>query len=90
MAKYGIFRPFGPKTALGTERNPRLGPKSENRNFPVLGVPKREKQSTTLSGMVVRNCVASSYILANRSPMGGKPRNTGISGHFGPVLPLAF
>ena len=35
---------FWARTALGTYRNPGPGPKTKNRNFPVLGVPKRKKK----------------------------------------------
>ena len=37
IAKHGYVRPFWPRTALGTWRNPGAGPKTEKRNFPVLG-----------------------------------------------------
>ena len=77
---------FGPFWAAGTWRNSGPGPKTEKRNFPVLVVPKREKKGTTLSGMVVRNFLAV-YVLADRTLKGGKSRNTGISGHFGPGRP---
>ena len=55
IAKYGYFRPFWPRTALGTQRNPGHGLETENRNFPALGGPKSKTKVTTLSGMVVRN-----------------------------------
>ena len=37
IAKYGYLRPFWPRTALGTLRNPGAGQKKEKCNFPVLG-----------------------------------------------------
>ena len=37
IAKYGNFRPFWPRMALGTSRNLGAGPKTEKWNFPVLG-----------------------------------------------------
>ena len=45
IAKYGDFRPFWPRTAFGTWRNPGHGLEMENRNFPVLGVPKLKGKS---------------------------------------------
>ena len=57
--------------------------------FPVLGVPKQNKKVTTLSGMVVRNFFTL-YILADRTPRGGKSQNTGIVGHFGLGRPLVL
>ena len=39
-AKYEDFRPFWPRTAVGTWRNPGPRPKTENRNFPVLRGPR--------------------------------------------------
>ena len=71
IAKYGDFRPFWPRTDLGTEINTRRRPKAETPNFPVLGVPKREKNVTTLSRMVVRNFFQKS-VLAARTPRAGK------------------
>ena len=35
---------FWPRTALGTQRNPGPGPKSEKHKFPVQGVRKRKKR----------------------------------------------
>ena len=89
ITKYGGFRPFWPGTALGTRRNPGPGPKSENHDFSVLGVPKQERKVTTLSRMAVRNFLPF-YVLADRTPRGRKSRNTGILGHFGPGRPLAL
>ena len=54
-AKCEDFRPFWLRIAAGTQRNPGRGLKMEKRNFSALGVPKRRKKLTTLSGMVVRN-----------------------------------
>ena len=51
--------------------------------------PETKKQSYPLSGMVVRNFFTV-YVLADRNPRGGKSRNTGILGHFGPGRPLAL
>ena len=65
--------------AAGTWRNSGPGPKTEKRNFPVLGGPKRGEKVTTLSGMVVRNFLTL-YVLADQTPRGRKSRNTGISG----------
>ena len=39
-AKYEDFGPFWPRTTVGTYKNPEPGPKTENRNFPVLRGPK--------------------------------------------------
>ena len=39
-AKYEDVGSFWPRTAVGTWRNPRPGPKTENRNFLALGGPK--------------------------------------------------
>ena len=55
----------------------------------ATGVPKSEKNVTTLSGMVFRNFVTF-YVLANRNPTGKKRRNTGGLCHFGLGQPLAL
>ena len=44
IAQYGDFRPFWPRAAFGTYRNPGRGLKTEKRNFPALGVPKPKKK----------------------------------------------
>ena len=36
-AKYEDFRPFWPRTAVGTLRNPRIGPKNRKSQFPGAG-----------------------------------------------------
>ena len=77
IVKYGDFRPFWPRTAFGTWRNPGRGPKMERHNFPALGVPKSKTKATTLSGMVVRNFFMF-YGLPDRIPTCGKSQNTGI------------
>ena len=69
--KMGFFRPRSPGTARGTYRNPGRRPKTEKCNFPVLGVPKRKTNVTTLSGMVIRT-LFTLYILADRTPTGGE------------------
>ena len=68
IAKYGHFRPFWPRTAFGTERNPGCGLTTEKRNFLALGVPKLRKKR-----VVVRNFFTP-YVLPNRTPRGGKYR----------------
>ena len=73
-----IYWGFGPFWAAGTERNSGAGPKTEKRNFPVLGVPKRGKKVTTLSGMVIRNFLTV-YVLADWTPRAGKHEIRGFS-----------
>ena len=46
IAKYGGLRPFWPRTALGTYRNPGCGPKSVKHNIRVLGAPFGERIRT--------------------------------------------
>ena len=53
--------------------------KNGKTQFPGARGPKK---TTTLSGMVVRNFFTF-YVLPDRTPRGGKSRNTGILGHFG-------
>ena len=78
IAKYGYFRPFWPRTALGTWRNPGAGPKTEKCNFPVLGALLAGKSGLPKSfSPKVRNFFIL-YILAGRTPTGGKLRNTGL------------
>ena len=84
-----IYWNFGPFWAAGTWRNSEPGPKTERRNFPVLGVLKRIIFFTTLSGMVVRNFLIV-YVLTDQTPTGGKTRNTRILGHFRLGRPLAL
>ena len=50
---------------------------------------KSRKKVATLSGMVVRN-LFTFYVLTDRTPRGGKSRNTGVLGHFGLGQPLAL
>ena len=94
IAKYGYFRPLWPRTALGTERNPGAGRKTEKCNFGVLvallfffwgGGSRRPK---TFS-MKVRTFLAF-YVLASRTPTGGKLRTAGVLGHLGLGRPLAL
>ena len=72
-----------------TWRNPGAGPKTEKCNFPVRGVPKRKKNVTTLSGMVVRNFFTLP-VLHHRALRGRNSQNTSIFGHFGLGRPLAL
>ena len=55
ITKYGDFRPFWPRTAFGTYRNPERGLKTEKTQFPGARGPETEKKVTSLSGMVVHN-----------------------------------
>ena len=85
IAKYEDFRPFWPRTAFGTCRNPGHRLKMEKGNFPAQGVPKSKKKVTTLSGMVVRKFFML-YVLPDlfdRTPMGGNSQNMGILGENG-------
>ena len=66
-----------------------LSQNREKHKFPVQGVPKQKKKVAKQSGMVVRNFFTL-YVLADRTPRGGKSQNMGISGHFGPGRPLAL
>ena len=45
IAKHGYFRPFWPRTAFGTWRNPGRRLKTEKRSVPALAVPKSKKKS---------------------------------------------
>ena len=75
IAKCGYFRPFWPRTALGTWRNPGAGPKTEKCNFPVLGALLGGKSGRPKSfSPKVRNFFAL-YVLADRTPTGGKSEN---------------
>ena len=80
---------FGLFWAAGTEENSGTGPKTEKRNFPAPGVLKSKTKVTTLSSMVVGN-LFTFYVLPDRTPRGGKLRNTGILGHFGLGRPSAL
>ena len=44
IAKYGYFRPFWPRTAFGTYRNPGRGLTMEKRNLPALGILKSKRK----------------------------------------------
>ena len=84
IAKYGVFRPFRPRTGLGhLWKSQAQSENGKRHKFPVLGgVPKREKKVTMLSGMVFRNFLTS-YVLTDRTPRGRKSQNMGFLGHFG-------
>ena len=90
IAKYGYFRPFWPRTALGTYGNPGAGPKTEKCNFLVLGAlfGKTSGRPKSFSPKV-RNFFTF-YVFADGSPTGEKSQNTGVLGHFGLGRPLAL
>ena len=76
---------------LGRGHSEKFRARAENRKtqFPGDRGPETEKKVTTLSGMVVRSFL-SVYVLAHRTPKGGKSRNAGILGRLGPGRPLAL
>ena len=76
----GVFRPFSPRTALGTQRN--SGSKTEKHNFPELGalLGGQSVRPKSLS-MNLRNFFTF-CVLANRTATGGKSQNTGSLGPF--------
>ena len=77
------------KRPLALREIPGPGRKWKKNNFPVLGVPKRKKKVTTLSGMVVRN-ILTFYVLANWTPTGVKTQNMGFSGYLDLGRPMAL
>ena len=77
IAKYAYFRPFWPRTARGTYRNPGRGLKTEKRIFPALGVPKSKKKKLPhFPGWLSTNFFTF-YVLAGRKPAGGETQNAG-------------
>ena len=76
IAKYEYFRPFWPRAALGTWRNPGMGPKTEKCKIPVL--PLGGKYGRPKSFSAKGRNFFTLYILADRTPTGGKSQNTGV------------
>ena len=74
IAKYLVFGPFWPRTALGTKRN--SGRKTEKRNFPVLEAlwGGAESGHPKIFSPKLRNFFTLS-VLADRTPRGEKLRN---------------
>ena len=93
IAKYWFFRPFWPRTALGTERN--SGRKTEKHNFPVLeallgGGSSRPK---SFSPKLRIFFTFSFWPLGQPDPQGREITKCEIAkslGHFGPRQPLAL
>ena len=86
----GILGCFGPGRPLTLGEIPGLGRKQKKCNFPVLGALLGGKSGRPKSfSLKVRNFFTF-YVLADRTPTGGKSRNTGFLGHFGLGQPLAL
>ena len=85
----GVLGHFGLGRPLALRETPGPGRYRKKHKFPVQGVPKRKRNVTTLFGMVVCDFLTF-YVLADQTPRGGKSRNTGMLGHFGPRRPLAL
>ena len=71
FSHFGLGRPLAIGEILGPGRN-----RKKKTQSPGARGPKTEKKITTLSGMVVRNFFTF-YGWADRTPRGGKSRNTG-------------
>ena len=79
---------FGRIWAQGTWINSGPGPKTEEPDFPVLGVPQGRKTKVS-TGMVVRTFLAS-YVGTDRTPTGGKSQKTRTFGDGGLGWPWAL
>ena len=90
IAKYGVFRPFWPRTTLGTERNPRAMPKTEKCNFPVLGALLWGKIRTPQNFRPESAQLFCTFRFGRPDPHGEKSQNTGFLGHFCLGRPLAL
>ena len=80
---------FWPILGRGHLEKFRAWAKNRKTQFPGARGPETEQKITTPSGMVVRKFLAV-YVLTDRTPTGGKTRNTRILGHFGLGRPLAY
>ena len=85
-----IWWGFGLFWAEGTWRNSGTGPKTKKTQFPGDRGPETEKKSYHGIRDGCPQLSLTVYVLAHRTPTGGKSRNGGISGHFGPGPRLAI
>ena len=83
LGHFGLGRP------LALREIPGLGRKRRNAIYGARGTFGETIPPPQIFSPNVRNFLTF-YVLADRTPMGGKSRNTGFLGHFGLGRPLAL